>query len=72
MSGKPSPVVVWRRSILKDETLTWRAKYLALVLMDHMDGAGGSCSLHAARGERSRVSVWAMRNAGISSAVGTR
>src|SRR5215510_10760079 len=36
------------------------------------DGAGGSYSLHAARGERRRVSVWAMRNAGISSAVGTR
>ena len=36
------------------------------------DGAGGSYSLHAARGERRRVSVWAMRNAGNSSAVGTR
>jgi hypothetical protein len=36
------------------------------------DGAGGSSSLHAARGARRRVSVWAIRNAGISSAVGTR
>src|SRR5215510_5222196 len=36
------------------------------------DGAGGFSSLHAARGARRRVSVWAMRHAGISSAVGTR
>src|SRR6516165_8318207 len=36
------------------------------------DGAGGSSSLHAARGERRRVSVRAMRHAGISSAGSTR
>src|SRR5262245_42405884 len=35
------------------------------------NGAGGSSSLHAARGERRRVSVWAMRHAGLSRAVGT-
>jgi DNA-binding transcriptional MocR family regulator len=43
VSGKAPPVVGWRRSILKDGTLSPKAKYIALVLMDHMDGAGGSC-----------------------------
>jgi DNA-binding transcriptional MocR family regulator len=43
MSREPSPVVVWRRTILKAEGLSSSARLVALVLMDHMNGDGGSC-----------------------------
>ena len=43
MSRSPSPVVVWRRMILEAEGLSWKARLMALVLMDHMNGDGASC-----------------------------
>jgi hypothetical protein len=43
VSGRVSPLVVWRNSVRDSEQLGWTARLVAFVLSTHMDADGGSC-----------------------------